>query len=58
MLTPYIPMILLNEKLPYHLNQLEYNVGLQISNIFQFPKLNNTPHAAQTSPYYKQMIKY
>ena len=57
-LTPYTRMRLLNEKLPYHLNQLEYNIGLQISNIFQFPKLNNTPHAAQPSPYYKQIIKF
>ena len=56
-LTPYTRMRLLNDKLPYHLNQLEYNIGLQISNIFQFLKLNNTPHAAQPSPYYKQIIK-
>jgi len=56
-LTSYTRTRLLKGNLPYHLNQLEYNTGLQLSNLFQFPKLNNTPHAARPSPYYKYMIK-
>jgi len=57
LLTSYTRTRLLKDNLPYHLNQLEYNIGLQFSNLFQFPKLNNTPHAARPSPYYKYMIK-
>ena len=56
-LTPYTRTRLLKDNLPYHLNQLEYNIGQQLSNLFQFPKLNNIPHAARPSPYYKYMIK-
>jgi len=45
------------ETLPHHLNHIEYNIGLQLKNRFQLPKLNNTPHASHPSPFYKQFIK-
>ena len=56
-LTSYTRTRLLKDNLPYHLNQLEYNTGLQISNLFQFPELNNTPDVARPPRYYKYMIK-
>jgi len=46
-----------NDRIPAHLKQFEYNIGLQLSDIFQLPKTQNTPHAAFPSTHYKKYIK-
>jgi len=46
-----------NDRIPANLKHFEYNIGLQLSNIFQLPKTQSTPHAAFLSTHYKKYIK-
>ena len=56
-LTPFLRFRLTNEILPQSLQPVEYNIGLQISNLFRIAKNNTTPHAASPSPYYKKQLR-
>jgi len=56
-LTPFLRFRLTNEILPQSLQQVEYNIDLQISNLFRIAKNNTMPHAATPSPYYKKQLQ-
>ena len=56
-LTEFLRYKITNDRIPAHLKHFEYNIGLQLSNIFQLPKTQNTPHAAFPSTHYKKYIK-
>jgi len=56
-LTPFLRFRLTNEILPQSLQQVEYNEGLQISNLIRIAKNNITLRAATPSPHYKKQLQ-
>jgi len=54
-LTEYLRYKITNDRIPAHLKYFEYNIDLQLSNIFQLPKTQNAPHAAFPSSDYKNI---